>query len=164
MAQKDDFNSFIPAMLTIFSSANSPWVARRWVAKDIRSLSCHQRAPLTLSTGLVFSRQNKGKKCIIVNIYFDFGQLLLIFIRQRTGPIVNPSADWEVGERQELIPDQPSPVVTDWWWFKAQRALKTTAGVWNQFSSSGNVNFLWKHDTLNRGGYYFFSQIWLVSL
>ena len=62
MAQKDDFNSFIPAMLTIFSSANSPWVARRWVAKDIRSLSCHQRAPLTLSTGLVFSRQNKGKK------------------------------------------------------------------------------------------------------
>ena len=97
MAQKDDFNSFIPAMLTIFSSANSPWVARRWVAKDIRSLRCHQTAPLTLSTGLVFSRQNKGKKCIIVNIYFDFGQLLLIFIRQRTGPIVNPSADWEVG-------------------------------------------------------------------
>lgn len=39
IAQKHDFNSFISATITIFSVANPARVARRWIAKDIWSLS-----------------------------------------------------------------------------------------------------------------------------
>ena len=39
VAQKDYFNSFIPAKITTFSGADSTRIARRWMAKDIRSLS-----------------------------------------------------------------------------------------------------------------------------
>ena len=38
VALKDYFNSFTPATITIFSSANPARVARGWITKDIRSL------------------------------------------------------------------------------------------------------------------------------
>ena len=40
IAQKDDFNLFIPATTAIFSGANPALVGRRWTAKDIQGLSC----------------------------------------------------------------------------------------------------------------------------
>ena len=42
MAQKDHFTSFTPATITVFSGANPARVARRWIAKDIWSLSSHK--------------------------------------------------------------------------------------------------------------------------
>ena len=39
ITQKDDFDSFNPATVKIFSGANPVWVAWRWIAKDIWSLS-----------------------------------------------------------------------------------------------------------------------------
>ena len=39
VGQKGDFNSFIPATITTVLGANPVQVVRRWIAKDIRSLS-----------------------------------------------------------------------------------------------------------------------------
>ena len=39
VAQKGDFNSFIPATIKTVLGANPVLVVRRWIAKDIRSLS-----------------------------------------------------------------------------------------------------------------------------
>lgn len=49
--QKDYFNSFIPAIMTIFLGANSTQVVQRLLAEDI----VNQSTPSTLATVLVYT-------------------------------------------------------------------------------------------------------------
>ena len=49
IALKGDFSSFVLVTITIFSGANPARVARKWIAKDIRSLSSQSKHRRRLS-------------------------------------------------------------------------------------------------------------------